>query len=223
MRKYLEGHDGVDNGGNGDPSGGGRGGRGRGRWRGFARGDDRGRGGRGRGGGRGGGPPHPPPDDSDSGSDDGKQEKALFVKNKLNKFFFSDFGDPPCPAGPRPRSNTGNHQAAPSNLPSAEARCKCSVPAAERAVVKESTNKGRRFRTCGHNGQCDFFEWTDGPSGATASGSSSSTIPIKRTFAERSVSRTITQAEATPSLFAYTSTKSLQERAELLPNCVNAR
>lgn len=48
-----------------------------------------------------------------------------------------------------------------------EALCKCSLPTAERTVVKESANQGRKFRTCGNNNTCDFFEWVDGPSSST--------------------------------------------------------
>ena len=41
--------------------------------------------------------------------------------------------------------------------------CQCGQPAAERTVVKESANKGRRFFVCakGKTDGCDFFAWSD--------------------------------------------------------------
>ena len=43
-------------------------------------------------------------------------------------------------------------------------KCTCDAPAAERMVVKEGANKGRRFWKCGNGDQCNFFEWMDCPS-----------------------------------------------------------
>ncbi|EJU05529.1 prokaryotic type I DNA topoisomerase [Dacryopinax primogenitus] len=61
--------------------------------------------------------------------------------------------------------------------------CRCDVPAVERTVVKETSNKGRKFWTCPNDPSCGFFEWADQASGGSASktGASSRTIPAKRT------------------------------------------
>lgn len=61
-------------------------------------------------------------------------------------------------AQPLPAASTG----------SVEVKCRCNVPAGERTVVKEGPNKGRRFWTCSNSGQCDFFEWMDGPSSGSS-------------------------------------------------------
>lgn len=47
--------------------------------------------------------------------------------------------------------------------------CSCGIPAQELSVVKESTNKGRKFWTCGHHPEkrCQFFEWMTGTSEST--------------------------------------------------------
>lgn len=61
-------------------------------------------------------------------------------------------------AQPLPTASTG----------SVEVKCRCNMPAGERTVVKEGPNKGRRFWTCSNSGQCDFFEWMDGPSSGSS-------------------------------------------------------
>ena len=62
----------------------------------------------------------------------------------------------PKPANATPLSDTSAN--------SVGVKCRCDAPAAERTVVKEGANKGRRFWKCGNGDQCNFFEWMDGPS-----------------------------------------------------------
>ncbi|KAG8718054.1 DNA topoisomerase 3-alpha [Ceratobasidium sp. 395] len=64
--------------------------------------------------------------------------------------------------------------------------CQCGEPAAERTVMKDGPNKGRKFFACGKDRTCDFFEWFDGPSGSGAIKAPSvpkpqSVVPAKRT------------------------------------------
>lgn len=91
---------------------------------------------------------------------------------------------PPPASRSRPKASRPN-QAASVMVSTVE--CKCKVPVAERTVVKESANKGRKFRTCGNKGECDFFEWTDDPPGPNPGGIAAKAIPAKRTLTERSV------------------------------------
>lgn len=78
---------------------------------------------------------------------------------------------PQPPARRRKVSRTGQDVAAPAQRTSSAApNCSCGVSAAERTVVKESANKGRKFWTCGNSGECQFFEWQDGPSGGGGGG-----------------------------------------------------
>lgn len=111
------------------------------------------------------------------------------VRNIGSTHCSADFDEPSLPLltvgsrghPPRPRQTVG------SATQSADGQCKCGVLAAERTVVKESENKGRKFRSCGNQGVCDFFEWLDGPPSASVNTPASRSIPSKRTLTERSV------------------------------------
>ncbi|EMD37681.1 hypothetical protein CERSUDRAFT_50044 [Gelatoporia subvermispora B] len=169
-----DGHNDDGHGGGGD--GGGRGGGGGG-----SNGSGRGsRGGRGSAprsrqgrGGRGGGT-------DPSRGNDGRDDRKPYA-------LYSDEPPPPAPARP-PRSQK---KTAPASSSTSVVRCSCGVPAAERTVTQSAANKGRRFRTCGNDRTCEFFEWIDGPSSSdtpVASTSSGRTIPAKRTFDDHSSS-----------------------------------
>lgn len=55
--------------------------------------------------------------------------------------------------------------------------CKCEEPAAERTVMKESANKGRKFFACakGMDDGCGFFDWAD-----VGTGGGGPVVPQKR-------------------------------------------
>ncbi|GJJ12157.1 hypothetical protein Clacol_006398 [Clathrus columnatus] len=107
---------------------------------------------RGGGGGNGGGgrKPAPPPPEPNSRDDFGIASGSLSRPSQVDS---SGNSDP------------------------TEVLCKCSVPVVERTVTKESANKGRKFRACGNQGGCDFFEWMDIPSSSSVA---SVTVPTKR-------------------------------------------
>ncbi|KZT57049.1 prokaryotic type I DNA topoisomerase [Calocera cornea HHB12733] len=71
--------------------------------------------------------------------------------------------------------------------------CRCGVPAAERTVVKETPNKGRKFWTCPNDPPCGFFEWVDHATGGGASNlqpaPAGRTVPAKRTHVARQESQ----------------------------------
>ena len=127
-------------------------------------------------------------------------------RHRLDSRCMADFDEPPPPP---PAGRTREHpprplQRAGSAAQSADGQCKCRVLAAERTVVKESANKGRKFRSCGNQGACDFFEWVDGPPpSASVSTSNSRTIPSKRTLTERSVRPNHIMAQACTLIFAF--------------------
>ncbi|KAJ8076355.1 DNA topoisomerase [Marasmius tenuissimus] len=68
-------------------------------------------------------------------------------------------------------ATTISHSASGSGEPPPQ--CDCNIPAAQRTVVKESENKGRKFWTCGNERVCKFFQFVDEPP---------STIPTKRSY-----------------------------------------
>mmetsp|Transcript_11167 Transcript_11167/g.24607 ORF Transcript_11167/g.24607 Transcript_11167/m.24607 type:complete len:345 (+) Transcript_11167:52-1086(+) len=43
--------------------------------------------------------------------------------------------------------------------------CACGVPSKTLTVRKETKNKGRQFHCCAQPNRCDFFAWTDDPTG----------------------------------------------------------
>ena len=109
-----------------------------------------------------------------------------------------DWSDEAPSAPPAPRPPTSRQAPAPrppssrqappsSNSGAAPPECTCGDKAAERTVVKDNENKGRKFWTC-ENKVCNFFQWFDGPSNsagpstfATNSRAPSSTsVPSKR-------------------------------------------
>ncbi|KAI0675385.1 DNA topoisomerase [Trametes maxima] len=204
--------------GGGGGGGGGRGGRGRGGGggarggRGSARGSStraastRAKRGRGRGGPPTDGPPAPglpPPPPPPA------PVPAALAEDDGDELYWSDDVSNAAPPAPAPRSVPSRapvSRGPPSTSTSSRPDCDCGVTAAERTVTKESANKGRTFWTCGQNQTCQFFQWTDGPSGTSSTlvpsssstrvGSSTSTysssstvIPSKRPRSSLSAER----------------------------------
>ncbi|KZT63870.1 prokaryotic type I DNA topoisomerase [Daedalea quercina L-15889] len=95
------------------------------------------------------------------------------------------------PPSPRAGRSTTTRQPETSSL--AAPKCECGDVAVERTVKADTANKGRLFWACPNNRRCDFFEWADGPSNASAprsAGASRSTsIPTKRSASDRGADR----------------------------------
>ncbi|KAG7098452.1 hypothetical protein E1B28_000402 [Marasmius oreades] len=80
------------------------------------------------------------------------------------------------------RPTTSSHPVSVEEPP----RCDCNVSAAQRTVVKDNENKGRKFWTCGNERACKYFQFVDEPT---------SNVPAKRTHSNTVNAGTSSQNE----------------------------
>ncbi|OSD06958.1 prokaryotic type I DNA topoisomerase [Trametes coccinea BRFM310] len=152
----------------------------------------RGKRGRGRGGSSGSVQPPPPPPPPRPPAPAPAPAPAALAQEDEDAMYWSDNDASAAPVPPpRPPPVTVSRGPFPSGSDSTHPQCECGVPAAERTVVKESANKGKKFWTCGQDRTCQFFQWADASSTASSSAASSSTLATRSTPTTYSATSTV--------------------------------